>query len=54
VTDGRTDGIAVGITALCIARNAERCMNFDVSFCNGGGVKLIKVAFYVSQGNVAT
>jgi len=29
-------------------------MNFDVSFCNSCGGKMIKVAFYVSQGSVAT
>jgi len=29
-------------------------MNFDVSFCNSCRGKMIKVAFYVSQGSVAT
>ena len=29
-------------------------MNFDVSFCNSGSGKMIKVAFQVSQGSVAT
>jgi len=29
-------------------------MNFDVSFCNSCGGKMIKVAFWVSQGSVAT
>jgi len=29
-------------------------MNFDVSFCNGCGGKMTKVAFYVSQDSVAT
>jgi len=29
-------------------------MTFDVSFCNGCYGKMIKVAFKVSQGSVAT
>jgi len=29
-------------------------MNFSVSFCNSCSGKMIKVAFYVSQGSVAT